>query len=113
MNQKKDSSKPKASRPISLAPLSFEDAVRAAMATGKPPKAKKRDVFVYFDNDVKVKSPSDAMSLAHRLGESAKGEARRGEEPPAAPKVSKKVLAGRVGSHWNGTAKDEKRSNKK
>jgi len=27
-----------------------------------------RDVFVYFDNDVKVRSPYDAMSLAHRLG---------------------------------------------
>lgn len=27
-----------------------------------------RDVFVYFDNDVKVRAPFDAMSLAHRLG---------------------------------------------
>lgn len=27
-----------------------------------------RDVFVYFDNDVKVRSPYDAMTLAHRLG---------------------------------------------
>jgi len=27
-----------------------------------------RDVFVYFDNDVKVRSPYDAMSLLHRLG---------------------------------------------
>ncbi len=26
-----------------------------------------RDVFVYFDNDVKVRAPFDAMSLAHRL----------------------------------------------
>ncbi|MGB8168509.1 MAG: DUF72 domain-containing protein [Chthoniobacteraceae bacterium] len=26
-----------------------------------------RDVFVYFDNDVKVRAPLDAMSLAHRL----------------------------------------------
>jgi uncharacterized protein YecE (DUF72 family) len=29
---------------------------------------KPRDVFVYFDNDVKVRAPYDAMSLAHRLG---------------------------------------------
>ncbi len=29
---------------------------------------KGRDVFVYFDNDVKVRAPFDAMSLAHRLG---------------------------------------------
>jgi len=27
---------------VSLAPLDFETAIRAAMATGKPPKAKKR-----------------------------------------------------------------------
>ena len=27
-----------------------------------------RDVFVYFDNDVKVRAPYDAMALAHRLG---------------------------------------------
>ena len=32
------------------------------------PQAKGRDVFVYFDNDVKVRAPYDAMSLAHRLG---------------------------------------------
>ena len=28
-------------KPISLAPLDFETAIRAAMATGKPPKAKR------------------------------------------------------------------------
>jgi uncharacterized protein YecE (DUF72 family) len=33
----------------------------------KPP-ANGRDVFVYFDNDVKVRAPHDAQSLAHRLG---------------------------------------------
>ncbi len=27
-----------------------------------------RDVFVYFDNDIKVKAPFDAIALAHRLG---------------------------------------------
>lgn len=32
------------------------------------PKATARDVFVYFDNDVKVRAPYDAMSLAHNLG---------------------------------------------
>jgi uncharacterized protein YecE (DUF72 family) len=39
-----------------------------------PPKRKSRDVFVYFDNDVKVRSPVDAKGLAKRLGIS------RGEE---------------------------------
>jgi len=36
-----------------------------------------RDVFVYFDNDVKVRAPYDAMSLAHKLG--------IGPAPAAAP----------------------------
>jgi uncharacterized protein YecE (DUF72 family) len=36
--------------------------------TKKPVRAKKRDVFVYFDNDVKVKAPFDAMALAERMG---------------------------------------------
>ena len=35
---------------------------------------KKRDVFVYFDNDVKTRAPYDAMRLAHLLG--------LGPEPP-------------------------------
>ncbi len=39
-----------------------------------PPK---RDVFVYFDNDVKVRAPFDAMSLAHKLGV--------GPKPPMGP----------------------------
>jgi uncharacterized protein YecE (DUF72 family) len=26
-----------------------------------------RDVFVYFDNDAKVRAPTDAISLAQRL----------------------------------------------
>jgi uncharacterized protein YecE (DUF72 family) len=45
-----------------------------------------RDVFVYFDNDVKTRSPYDAMSLAHRLGigptaEAGPDEATVSEEP--------------------------------
>ena len=37
-------------------------------AGGKPPKkTKARDVFVYFDNDVKVRAPFDAMNLYRRL----------------------------------------------
>lgn len=37
----------------------------------KPPlkrSARGRDVYVYFDNDVKVRAPADARSLAERLG---------------------------------------------
>ena len=39
---------------------------------------KKRDVFLYFDNDVKVRAPFDAMSLAHALGLGVKP----GKPPP-------------------------------
>jgi uncharacterized protein YecE (DUF72 family) len=41
--------------------------------------AQGRDVFVYFDNDVKVHAPNDAQTLAHRLG--------LGEAPAAFGKV--------------------------
>ena len=42
---------------------------RDAVLWGKqnPDKAASRDLFVYFDNDVKVKAPFDAMSLAERI----------------------------------------------
>jgi len=42
---------------------------RDAQLVSRQLKARKtpRDVFVYFDNDVKVRAPVDAMSLAHRL----------------------------------------------
>ncbi|HEY3898138.1 MAG TPA: DUF72 domain-containing protein [Chthoniobacter sp.] len=45
-------------------------APRSAHQLGRParPSQRGRDVFVYFDNDVKVHAPFDAMSLAHRLG---------------------------------------------
>lgn len=33
----------------------------------QPRPRKSRDVFVYFDNDVKVKAPFDAMALAKKL----------------------------------------------
>ena len=33
-----------------------------------PAPVREREVFVYFDNDVKVHAPFDAMGLAHRLG---------------------------------------------
>jgi uncharacterized protein YecE (DUF72 family) len=47
--------------------------------TAPPPKpqAGGRDVFVYFDNDVKTRAPFDAMTLAYRL--------KIGPKPPEAP----------------------------
>lgn len=43
------------------------DAVLAAAGT-KPRPPRERDVYVYFDNDVKVRAPFDAMNLAARFG---------------------------------------------
>lgn len=41
----------------------------AALQSRIPPRRKAgRDVFVYFDNDVKTHAPFDALKLAHRLG---------------------------------------------
>ena len=37
---------------------------KRASATNAP-KAKARDVYVYFDNDAKVSAPFDAMALQH------------------------------------------------
>jgi uncharacterized protein YecE (DUF72 family) len=34
----------------------------------KKAKRRRRDVFVYFDNDAKVRAPFDAMGLAERVG---------------------------------------------
>lgn len=38
-----------------------------------------RDIFAYFDNDVKVHAPFDAMNLAHRLGLSDVRASRAGK----------------------------------
>ena len=55
---------------------------RATLAAAPcKPRAAGRDVFAYFDNDVKVRAPYDAMTLAHLLG--------RGPQPTAAPDVAK------------------------
>lgn len=42
------------------------DAVR--VSDEPPPAAAERDVYVYFDNDAKVRAPFDAMRLAERVG---------------------------------------------
>ncbi len=43
-----------------------EDAKRVAAPTKR--RARGRDVFIYFDNDAKVRAPVDAQALAARLG---------------------------------------------
>jgi uncharacterized protein YecE (DUF72 family) len=45
-----------------------KDAPGQPLLAGPPRKRASRDVYVYFDNDVKVRAPFDAANLAHRLG---------------------------------------------
>jgi uncharacterized protein YecE (DUF72 family) len=42
--------------------------VHLAAPDAAPPRRQSRDVYVYFDNDQKVRAPFDAMALAKRLG---------------------------------------------
>lgn len=44
-----------------------------------PRRPEGRDVYVYFDNDVKIRAPYDAMNLAHLL--------KLGPKPPSAPPI--------------------------
>ncbi|MHB1305331.1 MAG: DUF72 domain-containing protein [Acidiphilium sp.] len=48
-----------------------KDAERVKPAAKQRPSG--RDVFVYFDNDIKVRAPTDAHALAKRLGVEAEG----------------------------------------
>jgi uncharacterized protein YecE (DUF72 family) len=43
-----------------------EDDVRT-VSDRKPPRRKRRDVYLYFDNDMKVHAPGDAARLAQKL----------------------------------------------
>lgn len=70
-----------------------KDARRVGAAAKRA--ASGRDVFVYFDNDVKVRAPYDAMKLAYRLG---LGPEPEGVPPPDSvsevPRVSWPRYAG-------------------
>jgi uncharacterized protein YecE (DUF72 family) len=67
-----------------------------AKTIGAPPppnlRGSGRDVFVYFDNDVKVRAPYDAMTLAHLLG--------TGPAPGAAPDI--RTIAETPRTRWPG-----------
>jgi uncharacterized protein YecE (DUF72 family) len=55
----------------------------AKLISGKPPRKRaSRDVYCYFDNDIKVHAPFDARALMDRLGLSWKADG--GRAPPAA-----------------------------
>jgi uncharacterized protein YecE (DUF72 family) len=61
------------------------DAKRISPAS---PKRGARDVFVYFDNDVKVRAPYDAMSLARRLNLPARDVQLPEKSPVEIPRKS-------------------------
>ena len=50
-----------------------------------------RDVYVYFDNDVKVKAPFDALNLMRKLGLQWQPADARGEEPLPVHKAGTRV----------------------
>ncbi|MFO1059668.1 MAG: DUF72 domain-containing protein [Dongiaceae bacterium] len=55
-----------------------------ARLTVAPPRVRRRDVLVYFDNDAKVRAPADALGLARRLGI---------REPAPRPVISPPVIS--------------------
>ncbi len=55
-----------------------------------PPRLERRDVYVYFDNDVKVHAPYDAMSLAAKVG-SMQHEKKHAKGSPQARAVSRQA----------------------
>lgn len=57
--------------------------LNAKLVAPPPRRAKRRDVYVYFDNDVKVHAPYDAMSLAARVEPRSREESRREFRPQA------------------------------
>ena len=72
----------------------------ATRVIDKPGKAcRNRDVFVYFDNDVKVRAPFDAMNLAARLN---------GTDTTAAPEELLKKAIVPPRTRWPGFRRREK-----
>jgi uncharacterized protein YecE (DUF72 family) len=56
-------------------------------------RRKPRDVYVYFDNDVKVRAPVDARGLAHRLG-------LDWAAPQAGAQTSSRTVHEEARAHW-------------
>jgi uncharacterized protein YecE (DUF72 family) len=80
------------------------DAPDAKRITGAAPKRKSRDVFVYFDNDVKVRAPFDAMSLASRVG---------GFVPANPPGTSPENVEETARTSWPDLGRTKRRSRKR
>jgi uncharacterized protein YecE (DUF72 family) len=58
-------------------------AAPAAKLTARAPRRARRDVYVYFDNDIKVHAPYDAMNLAAKVEEDSHEKSLRRLEPQA------------------------------
>jgi len=72
-------------------------------ASPKPaPPRKQRDVYVYFDNDIKVHAPYDAMYLADRLGVTwaADHEAEMPQPKPPRTKSKRPIKPRQRRSPW-------------
>jgi uncharacterized protein YecE (DUF72 family) len=54
-------------------------------------RARRRDVYVYFDNDVKVHAPYDAMSLAAKVEGTTHAKNERAARGPQARPVSRQA----------------------
>jgi hypothetical protein len=76
-------------------------ATRASPRRGRAGAAPRRDVYCYFDNDVKVHAPYDAAHLAARLGvATGLGAGDRFVPPPglAPPRLRSPPFARREGA---------------
>jgi uncharacterized protein YecE (DUF72 family) len=60
----------------------------AKVVDDRSPRRKKRDVYVYFDNDIKVHAPFDAIRLAEMLGIKSEGASSGQNEAPSKNKPS-------------------------
>jgi uncharacterized protein YecE (DUF72 family) len=56
-----------------------------AKLVAAPPRARRRDVYVYFDNDVKAHAPHDAMTLAAKVEDFSDEKIRNEGAPQARP----------------------------
>lgn len=77
------------------------DAPEVTLHAGRAPAARPRDVYVYFDNDVKTHAPFDAMTLAHELG--------IGPPPQARPVLAER-RAEPVRTSWAGWRREPRRT---
>jgi uncharacterized protein YecE (DUF72 family) len=69
------------------------------------PKRAARDAFIYFDNDVKVRAPFDAMSLADHFGARAMGVDRK--NTVEFPEKTDPSTFAPPRSRWPGTGKSK------